>query len=298
MSAARGMRMSPLLRQRAAEPKIMVRPSCYDALSAKILEAAGFEALGLSGYAVSVSRLGRPDVGLTTLTETAEVCRHICGAVKVPVMVDADTGYGNVINVMRTVEEVIKAGAGGLFIEDQVEPKRCGHVAGKQLVTIEEAVAKLRAADRVRRQLDPDLVLMARTDARGALGGSLEEALTRARAYVDAGADVIFPEGLLTAEEIGRFVEEIEVPISYNRTGVSPMLGLPELEALGVRMVSNASGALRSACRGLWDYLAGEMAGDVAENDGPHRLDDLERFLGGDEIAADLRELAGSGQAT
>lgn len=274
-----------MLRRLIERDKIFVRPGCYDALSARIQEAAGFESLGMSGYAVSVSTLGKPDVGLMTLTETARMCRYICNAVDIPVMVDADTGYGNAINVMRTVEQIMTAGAGGLFIEDQVEPKRCGHVAGKQLISKGEMVGKLRAADEVRRDIDADFILMARTDARGALGGSLEEALDRAKAYVDAGADIIFPEGLLSVDEIVRFVEEIPVPISYNRTGVSPMLSLAELESLGVRMAANASGSLRAACRGLWDHLMAK--GDVADNtdeDPGYPLADLDKFLGHGEI--------------
>jgi 2-methylisocitrate lyase-like PEP mutase family enzyme len=260
------------MRRLIERDKIFVRPGCHDALSARITEAAGFEAIGMSGYAVSVSRLGKPDVGLITLTESVQMCRYICSAVDIPVMADADTGYGNAINAMRAVEEIIKAGAGGLFIEDQVDPKRCGHVAGKQLVSIEEASGKIRAADRVRKDHDPDFVLMARTDGRGAQGGGFQEAIDRAKAYVDAGADIIFPEGLVSVDEIGRMVEALSVPISYNRTGVSPMLSLPKLEQLGVRMVANAIGAFRASSRGLWDYLR--------EGDGPEPVAGLERFLG------------------
>ncbi len=238
------MTKSKRFRELIDRDRIFVRPSCFDAMSAKILEANGFEAVGLSGYAVSVSRLGKPDSGQVTLTESVRMARYICQSVDLPVMVDADTGYGNAINVMRTVEEMIGAGAAALFIEDQVEPKRCGHVSGKQIIPVEEAVGKYRAADRVRRELDADFVLMARTDARGAVGGGFDEALNRAKAYVDAGVDLVFPEGLLSAEEIHRFTEELPVPISYNRTGVSPMLSLRELDRLGVRMVANASGMI------------------------------------------------------
>jgi len=276
-----------MLRRLVEREEIFVRPACYDALSAKILEQAGFQSIGLSGYATSVARLGRPDVGLTTLTETVRMCRYICNAVDIPVMVDADTGYGNAINVMRAVEEIIGAGGGGRFIEDQVAPKRCGHVAGKQLVSKEEMAGKVRAADRVRRELDADFVLMARTDARGASGGGLDDAIDRAKAYIDAGADVIFPEGLLSVAEIERFIAETSAPISYNRTGVSPLLSLEELDGLGVCMVANAAGALRAACRGLWDHLTldGGDVGDpeIAED---HPLADLDKFLGQADMAA------------
>ncbi len=258
MSRHAKVKASTAMRRLVEGKKTFVRPGCHDALSARIAEAAGFKAIAMSGYAVSVSLLGKPDVGLITLTETVRMCRYICNAVDIPVMVDADTGYGNAINVMRTVDEIINAGAGGLFIEDQVDPKRCGHVAGKRLVSIEEAAGKIRAADKVRRELDPDVILMARTDGRGALGGSFQESLDRAKAYADAGADIIFPEGLISADEIAAMVEELDVPISYNRTGVSPMLSLAELEQLDVRMVANAIGAFRASSRALWDHLEEE----------------------------------------
>jgi len=275
MSRTAKVKASTAMRKLVEGDEIFVRPGCHDALSARIAEAAGFKAIVMSGYAVSVSLLGKPDVGLITLTETVRMCRYICNAVDIPVMADADTGYGNAINVMRTVDEIINAGAGGLFIEDQVDPKRCGHVAGKQLIPIEEAAGKIRAADKVRRELDPDVILMARTDGRGALGGSFQESLDRAKAYADAGADIIFPEGLISADEIATMVDELDVPISYNRTGVSPMLSLGELEQLGVRMVANAIDAFRASSRALWDHL-GEPEGPPAQIE-PNAQ--MERFL-------------------
>ena len=269
------VKASTAMRRLVEGTETFVRPGCHDALSARIAEAAGFKAVAMSGYAVSVSLLGKPDVGLITLTETVRMCRYICNAVDIPVMVDADTGYGNAINVIRTVDEIINAGAGGLFIEDQVDPKRCGHVAGKRLVSIDEAAGKIRAADKVRRELDPDVILMARTDGRGALDGSFQESLDRAKAYADAGADIIFPEGLISTDEIAQMVEQLDVPISYNRTGVSPMLSLGELEQLGVRMVANAIGAFRASSRALWDHLD-EPEGPTAPIAPAARL---ERFL-------------------
>ena len=277
------LKASTAMRRLVRRNKIFIRPGCHDALSARMAAAAGFEAIGMSGYAVSVSLLGQPDVGLITMSETVRMCRYICNAVDIPVMVDADTGYGGVDNVMRTVDEVIKAGAGGLFIEDQVDPKRCGHVAGKRLISIAEGAAKIRAADKVRRELDEDFVIMARTDGRGALGGSFQESLDRARAFTDAGADIIFPEGLVSVEEIGAMVAATDVPISYNRTGVSPMLGLADLERLGVRMVANATGAFKASTRALVDYsvdYAADHAADDAGQIGATGTDfDLSRLL-------------------
>jgi len=262
------LKASTAMCRRVRRDKIFIRPGCHDALSARMAAAAGFEAIDMSGYAVSVSLLGQPDVGLITMSETVRMCRYICNAVDIPVMVDPDTGYGGVNNVMRTVDEAIKAGAGGLFIEDQVDPKRCGHVAGKRLISIAEGAAKIRAADKVRRELDEDFVTMARIDGRGALGGSFQELLDRARAFTDAGADIIFPEGLVSVEEIGAMVAATDVPISYNRTGVSPMLGLADLERLGVRMVANATGAFKASTRILVDYSVDYAADHAADDAG------------------------------
>lgn len=235
--------------------EVLVKPGAFDAMSAQMIERAGFQLMGLSGYGVSVSALGKPDIGLLTMHDMVNVCNNVCSAVSLPVIADADTGYGNAINTMRTVEAFIKTGAAGIHIEDQVSPKRCGHVAGKTIVSVEEAVGKFKAAARVRDELDPDFVLIARTDARGAPGGSLEEVISRANAYVEAGADMVFPEGLLTKEEVAEVCRRVRAPIHYNRTGVSPMLSLQELTESGVRMVSNATGTLRATLCALWDYL-------------------------------------------
>jgi 2-methylisocitrate lyase-like PEP mutase family enzyme len=164
------------------------------------------------------------------------------------------------------------------------------------LLPLADAVAKIRGAARVRDELDRDFVLMARTDARGAVGGSFEEAVRRAQAYLDAGADMIFPEGLLSADEIGRFVAAIDAPINYNRTGVSPMLDLDELRALGVRFVSNAGGTFRAATRAAWNYYHALKAEDAArppraDDDDGHPLADLDVFLGRERLARIDRDL-------
>ncbi|MGE0724860.1 MAG: oxaloacetate decarboxylase [Alphaproteobacteria bacterium] len=241
-----------------------VQPGVFNAQSAQIAEKAGFETIGASGYSISATMIGKPDVGLTTMTEVVQMTGLICDAVNIPVLADADTGYGNAINAMRTVEQLIKAGVGGMFMEDQVAPKRCGHVSGKTIIPMEEAVGKYRAAVRVRDALDPDVVLIARCDARGVAGGSLDEVVRRGKAYVAAGMDVLFPEGLLTREEIAHVAREVGAPMLYNRTGVSPNLSLQELNGLGVFIVANAGGALRAASRALWDYLHAFAQEDAA----------------------------------
>jgi 2-methylisocitrate lyase-like PEP mutase family enzyme len=169
---------------------------------AQLAEAAGFSHFGVSGAHTSMHLLGLPDAGFLTQTELVENTRRICKAVSIPVLVDCDTGFGNALNVMRTVEEIIDTGAAAMFLEDQVAPKRCGFTKGKEIISIEEAVGKYRAAVAVRDRLDPDFIIMARTDARGAVGGGMQEVLRRGRAYLDAGVDVLYVEALQSREEI------------------------------------------------------------------------------------------------
>lgn len=283
-------KMSKQLRDRVEQPGILVKPGAYNALSAKIIEDAGFQCCGISGYAVSVSLLGKPDVGLITSNELSMITRYVTSVVNIPVLVDVDTGFGNAINVMRTTEDFIKAGAAAIHLEDQVSPKRCGHVAGKQVLPIEEAVGKYRAASKVRDELDKDFMILARTDARGVAGGTLDDVIVRAKAYAEAGADMIFPEGLVSEEEIESVCNEVPVPIHYNRTGVSPMISKEKLEAYGIKMVSNATGALRTTARAIWDYMYEFQERDVSfvneflEQGREHPTGDLHAFVGFSEI--------------
>lgn len=257
-------RSSTRLRHLLKAKQTLVKPGAYNALSAMIIEKAGFPCCGVTGYGVSASLLGKPDVGLVTLDEIVMIARYIARAVTIPVIADADTGFGNAINVMRTTEDFIAAGVAAIHIEDQVAPKRCGHVAGKQVVPAEEMIGKLRAADRVRRELDPDFLLIARCDARGVAGGSVDELIRRANAYLDAGADMIFPEALTSEAELERCAREIRGPLHFNRTGVSPRLPVARLNELGIAIVSNATGSLRSATVAMVDYFA-EFARDDVE---------------------------------
>ncbi len=283
---------STRLRQLLAEKRTLVKPGAHNALAARIIEQAGFHCCGVTGYGVSVSLLGKPDVGLITASEMVMVSRYIAQAVRIPVIADADTGYGNAINVLRTVEDFIGAGVAAIHIEDQVAPKRCGHVAGKQVIPCDEMVGKLRAADRVRRELDPDFVLIARCDARGVAGGSIDDLIDRANAYIDAGADMIFPEALTSEAELERCAREIRGPLHFNRTGVSPRVPLARLDQIGIAMVSNATGALRSSAIGMWDYMhefAREDAAfllDFAARTKHHPAGDLHTFVGFPEVLA------------
>lgn len=286
-------RMTTAFRELLARGDVIVKPGAHNALSARIIEAAGFESLGVSGYAVSATLLGKPDCGLVTADEMVMVSRYVAAAVNIPAIADADTGYGNAINVMRTVEDFIRAGVAGIHMEDQVAPKRCGHVAGKQIIPLEEAVGKYRAAAKIRDELDPDFVLIARTDARGVAGGTVADTIERAKAYVDAGVDMVFPEGLTSKEELAEVCDAVDTKIHYNRTGVSPMLTLDELNELGVAMVSFATGALRSGARAMWDFMHDFKDRDVEAQTAflaevaEHPIGDFHGFMGFDT----LREL-------
>jgi 2-methylisocitrate lyase-like PEP mutase family enzyme len=290
------VRTTTRLRQLLDAKRTIVAPGCYNALSAKILDTVGFPALYMTGYGTSLSLLGMPDAGLCTMTEMHLNARYIANAVKAPVIADADNGYGNAINVIRTVREYVQTGVAGIHLEDQVIPKRCGHVAGRRVVPIEEAVGKIRAADRARREMDPDFVLIARTDARGAHGGSLDDAIRRANAYLEAGADVAFVEGPTSVEEVRRVCREVKGPILYNQTGVSPRFGLPELEDLGIAIVILPGVALRATIQAVYDLgVALRDTGPLAEEAfaarfKDHPLANVHAFAGFDQVQVWERE--------
>jgi len=217
------------------EKGFLLAPGVYDALSAKIAERAGFEALFVSGYSVAASVLGEPDVGLLTQTEVIDAARRICRAVDRPVIVDADTGYGGILNVTRTVRELIAAGAKGCFLEDQVWPKRCGHMRGKKTVPPAEHARKIRAACAARD--GADFFIVARTDAREATG-SLADAIGRAREYKNAGADALFVEAPQSRDELETIARELTPPFVANMLegGVTPILAGDELKKLGFKI--------------------------------------------------------------
>jgi 2-methylisocitrate lyase-like PEP mutase family enzyme len=285
------MRATTRLRQLLTAAPLLV-PGCYDALSARVLERAGFPAVYMTGYGTSLALLGLPDAGLATMTEMHLNARYIANAVGVPVIADADNGYGNAINVMRTVREYIQTGVAGIHIEDQAIPKRCGHVAGRRVIPIEEAVGKYRAAAVVRRDLDPDFVVIARTDARGAHGGSLDEAIRRANAYLEAGADMAFVEGPTSLEELRRVCREVRGPIFYNQTGVSPRLTADQMKELGIAITILPGAMLRVSLQAMWDFAAGLRAEGPAaearfiERFKDHPVGDLHTFAGFDQIRA------------
>ena len=274
----------------------VVAPGVYDVATARIAEAAGFEAVVVSGYAVSASLLGRPDAGYIQLPEMAGVVARIARRTRLALVADADTGFGNALGAMRAVEELIAAGAGAIFLEDQVSPKRCGHVAGKEVVAVEEFVGKLRAIDRVRRDLAPEVVLIARTDARGVAGGSLDEVVRRGRLYRAAGADVVFPEGLLSLDEVRRCGAEVGAPLMYNMVGVSPRLPLADLAAANVFLACIPIVVLQATLRAAWDALHDLRKGgvewlrDYEATLAGHPVGDVHRFVGFEEVVRLERE--------
>jgi methylisocitrate lyase len=252
-----------LLRDKVADSTIQV-PGAFNALAGRLIEEAGFDATYLSGAALSAGTLALPDVGLFTLTELAQQTAYLTRRVKIPVIVDADTGFGEAVNVERTIVELESAGAAAIQLEDQVLPKRCGHLSGKSLVETDAMCSKLRAACAAR--IDPDLVLVARTDARGTSG--IDEAIERAKRYRDAGADWIFPEALANAKEFEQFARAIDAPLVANMTefGKSPLLSLDELAQMGYAAVLYPVTLLRVAMKAMEAALA-VIASDGTQSD-------------------------------
>ena len=233
----------------------VLAPGVYDALGARLVEEAGFPAVYMTGFGTAASLLGRPDVGLLTMSEMVGNAARIARAAAVPVIADADTGYGNPINVIRTVQEYERAGVAGIHLEDQVAPKRCGHLEGKQVIPTEDMTAKIRAAVAARES--PDFVLIARTDARAVEG--LGSALDRARRYRDAGADVLFVEAAESEEEIEAVARELAgVPLLFNwaEGGKTPPVDYARLCQLGFRIVIFPISTLLAATQALRDTLA------------------------------------------
>jgi methylisocitrate lyase len=221
-------------------------PGAYNGITARIIKKLGFKGIYISGGGLSAAA-GFPDIGLLTLTEFLNFAQYIVRATDLPCICDADTGFGEAVNVFRTVQEFERIGLAGLHIEDQIFPKRCGHLKGKGLVGEDQMIEKIRTAALAR--TDPDFLIIARTDARGVEG--FESAVRRARAYVKAGADVIFPEALETKEEFQAFAREVKVPLLANMTefGISPLMTAPELFAMGYKLVIYPMGAFRASLK-------------------------------------------------
>ncbi|MCT9124816.1 isocitrate lyase/PEP mutase family protein [Cupriavidus gilardii] len=285
------------LKERLRSPEPVLAPGVYDALSALLAEQAGFEALYLSGGAVAYTLLGRSDVGLTTATETADVLARIADRVSLPIIVDGDTGYGNALNTQRTVRAFERAGAAMIQLEDQGFPKRCGHLAGKSLVSTAEMCGKLRAALDARH--DAGTLILARTDAVAVEG--LDAAIERAEAYLACGVDALFVEAVVSAEDMGRVCERFaaRIPLLANMVegGKTPIQSASELGRRGYRIVIYPGGTVRFASRQLQRYFAGlKAAGTTRAFAGEmNDFDALNALIGTPELLDTGRRYAGEG---
>lgn len=247
------MKVTSLFKSYIQDDEILVMPGAHDALCARLIQAAGHKALTAGGYAASASLLGRPDVSLLSMTETTDYYRRIVDAVDIPVFVDGETGFGGVLNVRRTVKEMERTGAAGMFIEDQVFPKRCGHMQGKQVIPAQEMEAKVKAA--VDARTDADFVIMARCDALAVNG--LEDALARGNLYRRAGADLIFIEAPTSLEQMKAITAGIDAPTLANNVegGQSPLLSPAELQQIGYQAVVFPVAATYAIARAVGDLM-------------------------------------------
>lgn len=252
------MTRATILRQKLERRQALVVPGCHDALSARLIEHAGFEAIQVSGFGLAGSLLGKPDVGLVEMKDILDHTWRITRAVSIPVMADIDTGGGNAINALDITERLIAMDVAGVNIEDQVFPKRCGHLAGKQVISAEEMAGKVRAMADARRRLGSDLVINARTDAFAVYG--LEEAIRRGNLYLEAGADMVFIDGIATRGDIERAVREVRGLLSVNLmdavTGVkTELIPIPELARMGVARVSIPVASILVVHRALKEFF-------------------------------------------
>jgi len=254
------MHESKRVAESLASPDITIVPGVYDGISANLVDKMGFEMGFLSGAGVSNSRLARPDIGFINQTEISSQTSYITDMVDIPIWVDADTGYGNAVNVYDTVRTLGGAGAAVVMIEDQEWPKRCGHMDGKSIIPFEEAVAKVEAAVQARNEIDKDLLIKARTDAAGT--HSIDEAIQRLNAFSEAGADIVFPDALLTKEHISRAANEISgARLSVNMgfglrsRPTTPLIPAKELEEIGVDSVIYPRLITAAATKGMKDAL-------------------------------------------
>jgi len=242
------------LRKLVSGEDILMAPGAHDALTARIAEMCGFEAVYMTGAGTVNTQLGMPDHSIITLTEMVQSAARLVKAAGLPVVSDADTGYGGVLNVIRTVREFEGAGVSGIHLEDQVMPKRCGHLQGKEIIATDEMCARIQAARHAR--FDPDFVIIARVDARAPLG--FDEAVKRGRAYFEAGADMIFPEALESETEFRTYASEVPAPLLANMTefGKTPYFSAEQFREMGYRMVIFPASAMRVAIKAIYELFS------------------------------------------
>jgi methylisocitrate lyase len=252
------MKKTSVLRKAIMERRALVVPGCHDALSARIIQQCGFEAAQISGYGMAGSLLARPDVGLVQMKDILDISWNIAQAVDIPVMADMDTGGGNAVNAAWLVERLIPMGLAGMNIEDQVFPKRCGHMAGKEVIPAEEMAGKVRACAETRDKLDKDFIINARTDAFAVAG--LDEAIRRCNLYLEAGADLAFIDGIRTRADVEKAVKAVKGPLSVNLMDAisgmkTELIPIPELARLGVGRVSIPVASIMVAHKALKDFF-------------------------------------------
>ncbi|MGI6423653.1 MAG: isocitrate lyase/PEP mutase family protein [Tepidanaerobacteraceae bacterium] len=257
-------KMSTKLRNLLKKDEILVAPGAHDVLTARIIENEGFNAVYMTGYGTSASLLGKPDVGLLTMTEMVQRASNMVEAVNIPVIADGDTGYGNAVNVMRTVREYEKAGVACIQFEDQVAPKKCGHMLGREVISKEEMIGKIKAACDARR--DKDFMIMARTDARTNHG--IQEALERGKAYEEAGADILFIESVESIEEMKMVTSSFNVPVLANmlENGRTPLLNVKQLEEIGYDLVIFCVSSTYVAAKAIQDLMRTLKNGGTTED--------------------------------
>lgn len=270
------------LRRLLRAPGIHLGPACFDALSAKLVERAGFDFCFTTGFGISASRLGLPDTGLISYGEMVDQGQQITGAVSIPIIGDGDNGYGNPMNVKRTVRGYIRAGFAGLILEDQVSPKACGHTQGRKVISREEAVMKIKAAIDARKESGSDIVIVARTDSRQSV--SLEESLWRTRALADAGADVLFIDALASKEEMKAFCEVCPVvPKMANMLeggGKTPILTPIELADIGYKLVAYPLSLMGASIRAMQDALLAIKGGRMPPPGSMPSFEEIKEILG------------------
>lgn len=252
------MKKTTVLRKAIMDRRAVAVPGCHDAFSAKIIEKCGFEAIQISGYGLAGSYLGKPDVGLVRMKDVLDISWNIAQAVNIPVMADVDTGGGNAVNAAWITERLIAMGIAGMNIEDQIFPKRCGHMAGKEVISAEEMAGKVRACADVRDRLDKDFIINARTDVFASMG--IDEAIRRCNIYLEAGADLAFIDGIKTKADVERAVKEVKGPLSVNLMDAisgmkTELIPLPELAKMGVGRVSIPVASIMVIHKALMDFF-------------------------------------------
>ena len=248
------MRPTTQFRRLLNQPGIIMAPGAYDCLTAKLIETAGFPAVYMTGAGTSVARLGYPDLALATMTEMRDNAAAIAAIVDIPIIADADTGYGGILNIRRTIRQYERSGVAALHLEDQESPKRCGHLNDKRVIPLADMLPKIRAA--VDARTDDDFTIIVRTDALAVTGW--DDAIRRCQEYINAGADALFVEALRTPDEVARAARELPIPLLYNyvETGKSPLLSAQELERLGFKIVIFPASALLTATQAIRQTLA------------------------------------------